>query len=272
MSPKNVLLIGGHGRTAQLLTPLLLARSWNVTSLIRTESQRDDILQLGKGQPGKIDVLITDLETVKTEDDARVVIDKARPDYVVWAAGASGKSDPKTIYAVDRDAAKSLFRASISTPTITKILSISHLGSRKAHPPWWSEEEWKYIQYANSLHYDTYLAKSEADELFTALSRRRVVEAGDEAFQGILLRPGRLADGEAEGKVDLGQCRPGRPVTRADVALVADGLLAREDTWGWVDIAGGEEGVGHAVERVGTSRPRVDAIEGEDLERIYSLK
>lgn len=87
MAPKNILLIGGHGRTAQLLTPLLLARSWNVTSLIRTEAQRDAILQLGKGQPGKIDVLIIDLETVKTEDDARVIIDRARPDYVVWAAG-----------------------------------------------------------------------------------------------------------------------------------------------------------------------------------------
>lgn len=87
MSAKNILLIGGHGRTAQLLTPLLLARSWNVTSLIRTESQRDEILQLGKGQPGKIDILVQDLEQVKTEDDAKPIIEKARPDYVVWAAG-----------------------------------------------------------------------------------------------------------------------------------------------------------------------------------------
>ncbi|GAD99340.1 hypothetical protein NFIA_085580 [Paecilomyces variotii No. 5] len=271
MKPTKVFLIGGHGRTAQLLTPLLLARSWNVTSLIRSEAQRDAVLQLGKNKPGKIDVLVKDLEEIKTEDDAKIVIESVKPDYVVWAAGASAKSGSDAIYAVDRDAAKSLFRASVSTPTVSKVLSISHLGSRKARPSWWSDEEWKYIQYANSLHYDTYLAKSEADELLTALARRRVKEAGDKAFQGILLRPGRLSDVPFEGKVGLGQCSPGRPVTRADVAAAADRLLAREDTWGWVDIAGGDEAIDHAVERIGTSQPRVDAIEGEDLERIYAL-
>lgn len=87
MAPTKVLLIGGHGRTAQLLTPLLLARSWNVTSLIRTEAQRDDVLQLGKDQPERIDVLVKDLEEIKTEDDAREIIESVQPDYVVWAAG-----------------------------------------------------------------------------------------------------------------------------------------------------------------------------------------
>jgi len=185
--------------------------------------------------------------------------------------GASAKSGPSAIYAVDRDAATHLFRAAVSTPTTSKVLVISHLGSRELRAPWWSEAEWKYIQYANSLHQDTYVAKRDADELFTALARRRVVEAGDTTFQGILLRPGRLSDEPAKGKVDLGRCRPGLPVTRADVAAVADALLARSDTRGWIDVAGGEEPVGLAVERVGRSEPRVDAIEGEDVERIYSL-
>lgn len=186
--------------------------------------------------------------------------------------GASAKNAPSTISAVDRTAAKHLFRAAVSTPTITKVLIISHLGSRELCAPWWSEAEWKYIQYANSLHHDTYVAKREADELFTSLAKRRV-EAGDVKFQGIVLRPGRLSDEPVggKGKVDLGQCRPGLPVTRADLAAVADGLLARSDTSGWVDVAGGEEEIGLAVERVGRSEPHVDAIEGENLERIYSL-
>jgi Uncharacterized conserved protein len=153
--------------------------------------------------------------------------------------GASAKNPPGIIYAVDRDAAKSLFRASVSTSTITKVLVISHLGSRKLRPSWWSEEEWKYIQYANSLHYDTYLAKGEADELFTALARRRVKEKGDKAFQGILLRPVGCPMGHLR-EIGLGQCSPGRPVTRADVATTADALLARSDTWGWVDSRVGE--------------------------------
>ncbi|KAL2009656.1 hypothetical protein VTN00DRAFT_5463 [Thermoascus crustaceus] len=268
----HVLLIGGHGRTARLLTPLLLARSWNITSLIRREEQRPEILALGKDQPGQISVLVKDLEDVKSEGDARGIFEQVRPDYVVWAAGASAKNAPSTIYAVDRTAAKHLFRAAVSTPTITKVLIISHLGSREVRAPWWSEAEWKYIQYANSLHHDTYVAKREADELFTSLARRRVVEEGDAKFQGIVLRPGRLSDEPVggKGKVDLGRCRPGLPVTRADVAAVADGLLARSDTWGWVDVAGGEEEIGLAVERMGRSEFHDDAIEGENLERIYA--
>lgn len=83
----HILLIGGHGRTARLLTPLLLGRSWNVKSLIRREEQRPEILALGKDQPGRISVLVKDLEEVKSDEDARGIFEQVRPDYVVWAAG-----------------------------------------------------------------------------------------------------------------------------------------------------------------------------------------
>ena len=83
----NVLLIGGHGKVAQFLTPLLLAKSWNVTSVIRSAEQRDTIEKLGKGQPGKLDVLVSSVEDVKSEGDAKSILDKAKPDWVVWTAG-----------------------------------------------------------------------------------------------------------------------------------------------------------------------------------------
>lgn len=86
MTPR-VLLIGGHGKVSLLLTPLLLARSWHVTSLIRDRSQTDEILSKGQGQPGKVDVLVRSLEAVKSDDDAQKVLDEAKPDYVVWSAG-----------------------------------------------------------------------------------------------------------------------------------------------------------------------------------------
>lgn len=70
-----------------LLTPLLLARSWHVTSLIRDPSQTDEILSRGQGQSGKVDVLVRSLEAVKSDDDAQKVLDEAKPDYVVWSAG-----------------------------------------------------------------------------------------------------------------------------------------------------------------------------------------
>lgn len=81
-----------------------------------------------------------------------------------------------------------------------------------------------------------------------------------------------MADGSPDGKVGLGQVSAGRAVTRADVAAAADALLARSDTWGWVDVVGGDEQIEKAAERIGTTQPHIDAIDGEDLDRIYALK
>ena len=87
MSVPRVLLLGGHGKVSLYLTPLLLAKSWNVTTVIRDPKQQDDILALGKGQKGQVDVLVESLEDVKSDADAQKVLDKVKPDYVVWSAG-----------------------------------------------------------------------------------------------------------------------------------------------------------------------------------------
>lgn len=86
MAP-NILLIGGHGKIAQLMTPLLLARSWNVTSMIRAAEQKPTIEKLGQGQPGKLSVLVSSVEDVKTEGDAKQILEQVKPDWVVWSAG-----------------------------------------------------------------------------------------------------------------------------------------------------------------------------------------
>lgn len=83
----NILLIGGHGKVAQLLTPILLAKSWNVTSMIRTASQQPAIEKLGQGQPGKLSVLVSSVADVKSEKDAKGILDQVKPDWVVWSAG-----------------------------------------------------------------------------------------------------------------------------------------------------------------------------------------
>lgn len=83
----HILLIGGHGKVAQLLTPLLLAKSWNVTSMIRTASQKSAIEKLGQGQPGKLDVLVSSVADVKNEGDAKSILEQVKPDWVVWSAG-----------------------------------------------------------------------------------------------------------------------------------------------------------------------------------------
>jgi hypothetical protein len=83
----KILLIGGHGKVSQLLTPLLLARSWNVTSMIRSAEQKPTIEKLGQGQPGKLDILISSVEDVKSESDAQKILEQIKPDWVVWSAG-----------------------------------------------------------------------------------------------------------------------------------------------------------------------------------------
>ena len=91
----HVLLLGGHGKVAQLLTPLLLRRGWEVTSVIRSAEQVPDIERLadavgGKQQGGKLTVLVRSLEEVKSEEAAKGVLDEVIGkglDYVVWSAG-----------------------------------------------------------------------------------------------------------------------------------------------------------------------------------------
>jgi hypothetical protein len=87
MSSPRVLLLGGHGKISLILTPLLLKRSWNVTSVIRNPEQKEEILALGQGLEGKVEVLIESLDDVKSDQEAQKVLDQVKPDYVVWSAG-----------------------------------------------------------------------------------------------------------------------------------------------------------------------------------------
>jgi hypothetical protein len=84
---KRVLLLGGHGKVSLLMTPLLVSRSWHLTSVIRNPDQKPAILDAGKNGPGKVDVLIASLEDVKSEADAQKILDQAKPEYVIWSAG-----------------------------------------------------------------------------------------------------------------------------------------------------------------------------------------
>jgi nucleoside-diphosphate-sugar epimerase len=83
----QILLLGGHGKVALHLTPLLLKRAWNVTSVIRNPDHESEILALGKGLKGNLNVLLSSLADVKSAADAQKIIDTVSPDYVVWSAG-----------------------------------------------------------------------------------------------------------------------------------------------------------------------------------------
>ncbi|OCT45571.1 NAD dependent epimerase/dehydratase family protein [Cladophialophora carrionii] len=268
MSTPRVLVLGGHGKVSLFLQPLLLAKKWHVTSVVRNGEHEAEILALGKDKPGTIDVLVDSLDDVKEVSHAARVLDKVKPDIVVWSAGAGGKGGPSRTKAVDEVAAKAYISASLAMPSVKKFLLVSYIASRKGYPPWWTDEDKKAADKVNHEilpHY--YQAKVEADEHLEALTKKRL-GGGDQDFQAINLRPGSLTDAPGTGKVKLGKTPSRGSIPRQDVARVAAALLDRNDTRGWFDLLEGDDPIEEAVDKL--VRNNHDGLEGEDMERIWA--
>ncbi|KAH6614125.1 hypothetical protein C7974DRAFT_404567 [Boeremia exigua] len=265
----HILLIGGHGKVSQLLTPLLLSRSWTITSMIRSASQTPAIEALGTNQPGKLNVLVHSIGDVKTEADAQQIIERVKPDWVVWSAGAGGKGGPETTLAIDRDAAAAFTRASVNTPSVKKFLTVSYLSSRRGRAGWWADSDWEAAQKTNNEILPTYYkAKIAADEVLTVLSRERVQKEekdgvpAKEQFAGISLRPGILTD-EKAGGVKVGKIGVGGDSSRG---TVAHAIVAALETGfkGWVDVIDGDEEPTAGIQKLADQG--IDTAEGEDWE------
>lgn len=266
MASTKVLIIGGHGKVALQLTPLLLGKSWTVTSLIRNPDHEAEIAALGKGKPGKVEFAFDSLDEVTSVSHAESVLKRVDPTIVVWSAGAGGKGGPERTKQVDEIAAKHYISAAIARPNVKKFLMVSYVSSRRAKPSWWDDEDWKAAEHVNQKVLPAYFqAKVEADEHLAALSKKR--NETDPAFQGINLRPGTLKDKPCTGRVSLGKTKARGEVSRETVAKVASALLDRDDVRGWWDLLEGDEEIEVAVERL--AKENWDGIEGEDLGRIY---
>lgn len=95
---RHILILGGHGKVSQLITPILLRKSWTVTSVIRTAEQVPTIEKLGAGiATGRLNVLVRSLEEIKEQAQAQAVLDETKPDTVFWSAGAGGKGNPERV-------------------------------------------------------------------------------------------------------------------------------------------------------------------------------
>ena len=85
----RILLLGGHGKISLLMTPLLLQRSWSLTSLIRSSAQSSDVENAAGADVSNLSVKIGDLEAVSSQADAQSILDETKPDYVIFSAGKS---------------------------------------------------------------------------------------------------------------------------------------------------------------------------------------
>ncbi|ROT36389.1 NAD dependent epimerase/dehydratase [Sodiomyces alkalinus F11] len=257
---RHVLILGGHGKVSQLITPILLRNSWTVTSVIRSADQVPTIEKLSAGvSAGKLNVLVRSIEDVKEQAQAQAVLDEIKPDTVFWSAGAGGKGNPERTFAIDRDAAVHFIRAAAATPSIHQFILVSYLASRRQRAPWWDDKTWADAEKMNTMLARYFAAKVVADEELIRQGARR------DDFAAISVRPGVLTD-EPAGKVELGKTvGVSGDTSRATVAEVSAALMERvgEAKTGWLDLLDGTEDLEGAVERV--VREGVNAAEGDEV-------
>lgn len=192
----RILIIGGHGKVALLLAPLLVERGDTVTSVIRNPDHEADVAATGATP------LLADIETFDTDQLANLI---AGNDAVVWSAGAGGGDAART-YAVDRDAAIRSMDAAAEAG-VARYVMVSYFGARLDHgvPP-----ENSFFAYAE--------AKAAADEHLRASD-----------LDWTILGPSGLTLGAPTGRIDVA-AETSATVARADVAAVIAAVLADGST------------------------------------------
>ena len=118
----RILLIGGHGKVALLLEPLLQAAGHHVTAVIREAAQAPDVASAGATP------LVIDVEQLDLDQTTNLV---AGNDIVIWSAGAGG-GDPERTVAVDRDAAIRSIDAAVAAG-VPRYLMVSYFGAGADH-------------------------------------------------------------------------------------------------------------------------------------------
>ncbi|GAA1973272.1 SDR family oxidoreductase [Nocardioides panacihumi] len=213
----NVVVLGGHGKVALLLAPLLVARGDGVTAVVRNPDHESDVAATG-ARP-----VVADIEELDVDGLADLI---RGHDAVVWSAGAGGGSPTRT-FAVDRDAAVRSIDAAVSAG-VQRYVMVSYLGARADHVV-------------------------PADDPFHAYAEAKA--AADEHLRGsslafTVLGPGRLTLDEPTGRIDVVTSRDAgdNHVTRADVAAVVAAALVEEATVGrTIGFRNGETPIAEAI-------------------------
>ncbi|OAV61551.1 NAD(P)-dependent oxidoreductase [Enteractinococcus helveticum] len=189
----KVMIIGGHGKVAQLATPLLVQAGHTVTSIIRNPGQEDTIRTLGAIP------MVFDIEQADREEFAEAFRGQ---DAIIWAAGAGG-GNPDRTYAVDRDAAIASIDAAQQVGA-NRYIMVSYLGSSLDHD---IPNDSPFYPYAQSKAIaDDHLMQSELDWTILGPGTLTLDDPSDS-----IRRVGRMAsDTLAEGE--------NRDTSRANVA------------------------------------------------------
>ncbi|WP_347348900.1 NAD(P)H-binding protein [Nigerium sp.] len=185
----NVTIIGGHGKVALLLAPLLKKAGHEVSSWIRNPEHVADVEATGA------EAVVADIETMSAADMAELLKDTGT-DVVVWSAGAGGGS-PKRTYAVDLEAARRSMEAA-GLAGVQRYLMVSYFGAGPNHGV---PESNSFYAYAD--------AKSQADGALAETS-----------LDWTILRPSTLTLEAPTGSIETGEGVEGSHVSRGNVAAV----------------------------------------------------
>lgn len=194
----RIIIVGGHGKVALLLAPLLTARGDQVTSIIRNPEHADDVRATGA------DPLVFDVETEGRDALADIV---AGHDAVVWSAGAGG-GDPERTKAVDHDAAVRSMQAAADAG-VRRYVMVSYFGASEDHG---IDPQNSFFAYAQ--------AKAAADA---------ALRASD--LDWTVLGPSALTLDPPTGLIDAAAESSDR-VSRANVAMVIAAILRDPSTIG----------------------------------------
>lgn len=196
----RIAIIGGHGKVALLLAPLLVAAGNEVTAFYRNPDHTAEVEATGARG------VVADVETLSTEELAALL---AGHDAVVWSAGAGG-GDPARTYAVDRDAAIRSMDAAAQAG-VRRYVMVSYFGAGPDHGV---PADNGFFAYAE--------AKAAADAHLAAST-----------VDWTVLGPSGLTDDPPTGRIETaGQGATSGTVSRADVAAAVAAALADPATVG----------------------------------------
>jgi nucleoside-diphosphate-sugar epimerase len=188
----RIVIAGGHGKIALLLSRQLADAGHEPIGLIRNRDHAVDLVAAGARG------VVLDLEQSTIEDVAAVL---EGADAVVFAAGAGPNSTAERKLTVDRDGAILLADAALAAG-VQRYVLVSAIATDDFAPD-------------SSDVFQVYLrAKSEADAYVRGTS-----------LDWTIVRPGGLTDEPGRGSVAIGERVDRGSIPRADVASVIAVLL-----------------------------------------------
>ncbi|WP_062517557.1 SDR family oxidoreductase [Demequina gelatinilytica] len=206
--PARVAIVGGAGKVARRLIPILLHRDHEVVALARGDDQLRELAAMGAAARH------LDIEAADEPDFAAVF---GGCQAVVFAAGGGPDGDASRKRTVDLEGSLKA-QAAAKLRGIKRFVQVSAMGV-DADPDPARGDVWTAYVYA----------KREAD-----------IELRRSGLQWTILRPGILTDTVGTGAISIGEMVVPGPIPRIDVAQTIASCLSRPRTAGhqWEIVTG----------------------------------